>query len=263
MSADILPAVRLRGPLARVNPLARLACALLLALPLIASLDVVSGIVALALEVPLILACRIPWRTFWLRTSPIWIAAPLGGITIALYGQTSGTVHVEWLLVRVSDGSLLLAAATVLRMLAIALPGVVLFIGVDPTDLADGLAQRARLPARFVLGALGGLRMAGLLVGDWRELETARRARGVADEGRVRRFVGMAFALVVLAIRRGSALATAMEAKAFGSARRRTWARESPWGRREWALAACGPAISAVALAAAVWAGAFNPIFGE
>src|SRR5690606_7672307 len=204
----------------------------------------------------------ISWREFWVRTWPIWLAAPLTGLTIALYGQSSGTVYAEWFVVRISEGSLLLAGATMLRVLAIALPSVVLFITVDPTDLADGLGQTLRLPARFVLGALAGLRMVGLFLDDWRALELARRARGVADRGRVRRFLGMAFALLVLSIRRGSKLATAMEARGFGAPVPRTWARESVFGAREWMLVAIGAAISAIAVSAAVVFGTWNFILG-
>ncbi|NKF34541.1 energy-coupling factor transporter transmembrane protein EcfT, partial [Pseudomonas sp. BGM005] len=76
-------------------------------------------------------------------------------------------------------------------------------------------------------------RMLGLLTDDWRALALARRARGVADQGRVRRAFGMAFALFVLAIRRGSSLATAMEARGFGGTGPRSWARESTWDRRD------------------------------
>ena len=184
------------------------------------------------------------WREFWARTWIVWVLAPLTGLTIALYGQTSGAVYVEWLFVRVSEGSLVLALATTLRVLAIALPSVVLFATVDPTDLADGLGQVLKLPARFVLGALAGLRMVGLFLDDWRALELARRARGVADRGRVRRFFGMAFALLVLSIRRGSKLATAMEARGFGAPGERTWARESRFGGAEWALMAVGLGIA-------------------
>ena len=139
---------------------------------------------------------------------------------------------------RISEGSLTLALATFFRVLAIGLPAVVLFVTVDPTDLADGLAQLLRLPARFVLGALAGMRLLGLLTDDWRALALARRARGVADTGRVRRVLGMAFALLVLSIRRGSTLATAMEARGFGGTGPRTWARESRFGWREWVLLA-------------------------
>jgi len=250
------------GAVAAINPVAKLAASALIAVPLILTLDVVSAAVALLLECVLFLFAGLGWREFWLRTWPVWLAAPLTAVTIALYGETSGEVYAEWFVVRISEGSLMLAGATFVRVLAIALPSVVLFVTVDPTDLADGLAQIVRLPARFVLGALAGMRMVGLFLDDWRALELARRARGVADRGRLRRFAGMAFALLVLSIRRGAKLATAMEARGFGAPGARTWARESRFGRREWVLIAVGAAISAIAIGAAVLAGTWNFILG-
>lgn len=250
------------GTLSRVNPVAKLGAATLIALPLVLTLDWLSALVALLLELALIPFTGIGWREFWRRTWPVWVAAPLTALTILLYGQASGHVYVEWFVVRISDGSIELAIATLLRVLAIALPSVVLFVSVDPTDLADGLGQVLRLPARFVLGALAGLRMVGLFVDDWRALELARRARGVADRGRIRRGLGMAFALLVLSIRRGSKLATAMEARGFGGDIPRTWARESTFGAREWMLMGIGLTISALAVIVAVAAGTWNFIMG-
>lgn len=250
------------GVVAGINPVAKLAASALIAIPLVFTLDWVSAAVALVLECLLFPFAGLGWREFWVRTWPVWLAAPLTGLTIALYGETSGAIYVDWFVVRVSEGSLELALATTLRVLAIALPSVVLFVTVDPTDLADGLAQILRLPARFVLGALAGLRMVGLFLDDWRALELARRARGVADRGRVRRFLGMAFALLVLSIRRGAKLATAMEARGFGAPGRRTWARESRFGAREWLLVVIGLGIALVAVAASVAAGTWNFILG-
>ncbi|MGP6170240.1 energy-coupling factor transporter transmembrane component T family protein [Microbacterium sp. A196] len=250
------------GVVAKINPVAKLGVSALIAIPLILTLDVVSAAVALGLECVLFLFAGVGWREFWRRTWPVWIAAPLTGVTIALYGEASGAIYFEWFVVRVSEGSLTLALATMFRVLAIALPSVVLFITVDPTDLADGLAQIVKLPARFVLGALAGLRMVGLFIDDWRALELARRARGVADRGRVRRFAGMVFALLVLSIRRGAKLATAMEARGFGAPVSRTWARESKFGSREWALLLVGALISAVAVTSAVMTGSWNFILG-
>lgn len=249
--------------LARRNPVAKLGAALLIALPLVVTIDVVSAAVALALSLPVLFASGLSWRAFWLRTLPLWIAAPASALTIALYGAPSGEVYVEWLFVRVSDGSLALAAATLLRVLAIGLPAVALFATVDPTDLADGLAQIVRLPARFVLGALAGMRMLGLLADDWRALSLARRARGIADTGRVRRVLGTAFALFVLAIRRGSSLATAMEARAFGAPGRRTWARASRLRVPDALLMVYGAVVSATALAVSIAVGAFAPVLGR
>lgn len=247
---------------AALNPVAKLGAALLIALPLVLTIDPVSAAVALALSLPLMVSAGLTPRTFWLRTWPIFLAAPLGAVTIALYGAEGGTVFFEWFVVRISEGSLTLAVATFFRVLAIGLPAVVLFATVDPTDLADGLAQLVRLPARFVLGALAAMRLIGLLTDDWRALALARRARGVAESGRLRRGLGMVFALFVLSIRRGSALATAMEARGFGGSGRRTWARESRLRAGDWLLLVLGAAISATALTVAIVTGWWNFILG-
>lgn len=246
------------GVIHRINPIAKLAAGAVIGITVLLSLDAVSAGVALGLELLLAPFAGLSWRAFWRRTAPVWLAAVLGGLTILLYGRSSGEVFFQFLLIQVSDGSVVLAVATALRVLAIALPAVVLSATIDPTDLADGLAQLARLPARFVLGALAGLRLMSLFADDWRSLTLARRARGVADGGRVRRFVGQAFALLVLAIRRGSKLATAMEARAFGAPGPRTWARPSRLTWRDAVLVLIGLTIAAAAVVSAVATGAWN-----
>lgn len=249
-------------PFDRVNPVAKLGAALLLAGCLVLTIDWVSAGVALALELAVLPFVGVRPRQFWVRTAPVWVAAPLTGVTILLYGQASGTVYWEWLAIRVSDGSLELALATALRVLAIGLPAVVLFITVDATDLADGLAQVWRLPSRFVVGALAAFRLVGLFLEDWRFLELARRARGVGDRGRIRRIPGQVFSLLVLAIRRGSRLATAMEARGFGGPTPRSWARESRFGWREWCVVSAGLLVGLIAIGAAVVTGHWNFIVG-
>ncbi|SDL37566.1 energy-coupling factor transporter transmembrane component T family protein [Microbacterium azadirachtae] len=242
----------------RANPVARLLAALLIGVILIFSIDWVSALTALVLETVLLLLSGIPIGKVLRRSLPVVIAGLLTALTILLYGQPSGTVHAQFLLVTISDGSIALAAATLLRVLAIGLPSILLFLDIDPTDLADGLAQILRLPARFVLGALAGFRLIGLLQQDWRYLGYARRARGVADHGRIRRSAGQAFALLVFAVRRGAKLATAMEARGFGAHPTRTWARESALSKSDIAIVAIGAAIGATSIAVAVLAGTWS-----
>jgi len=246
----------------QVNPVAKLAAVMLLSVCLILSLDWVSGAVALAFEAVLLPFAGIRAKQFWLRTLPVWVAAPLTGLTIVLYGEPAGAVYFEFWAIRISDGSLELGLATLLRVLAIGLPAVALFLTVDPTALADGLAQVWRLPSRFVLGALAALRLVGLFLDDWRSLEEARRARGVGDTGRIRRLPGQACALRVWSSRRGSKLATAMGARGFGSDVERTWARASRFGPQEWLLTVTGLVAGLTALAVAVATGEWNFILG-
>lgn len=102
----------------------------------------------------------------------------------------------------------------------------------------------------------------GLFLEDWRSLSFARRARGVGDSGRIRRFGGQTFALLVLSMRRASKLATAMEAKDLGTETKRSWARPSPFGWRETILIGVGVAVGAAAVTAAVVADTWRFIFG-
>ncbi len=70
----------------------------------------------------------------------------------------------------------------------------------------------------------------------------------------------MAFVLLVFAVRRGTTLATAMEARGFGSGIDRTWSRPSTLSGRD-AVAVGGAALLvAAALGAAVATGAFRVV---
>lgn len=253
----LLPAFR-TGPLARVNPVTKLGCALLVAFTLLATVDWVSAAVAAVLEAGVLAFMRLPWRRVLPRLLPLGLAALLAGITTTLYGVPSGRVWWQWGVVEVTDGSIGFAVATALRIVAIGVPSVVLFLTIDPTELADGLAQVVRLPARFVIGALAALRLVGLFMDDWRALSLARRARGVADRGRLRRYAGLVFALLVLAIRRGTKLTTAMEARGFGAPGPRSWARPAVLGRPDAVALALGVTIAAAAVIVSVSTGSWH-----
>jgi energy-coupling factor transport system permease protein len=146
------------------------------------------------------------------------------------------------------------ALGLTLRVLAVALPGVLVFASTDPTDLADSLIQQARAPARFAIGALAAFRMAPLLADEWHLIVLARRARGI-DAGRnpvarIRLGASALFGLLVGAIRRGTRLATAMDARGFAAGLPRTVARPQ---RVSWADAAMvAAALAVVVLAFAV-----------
>ena len=256
-----IAAVRPGLPLATVNPVAKVAATIPLSIVLVLTLDVVSATVAIVCEVVLFTAVGLGGLLWSPRTLPVWLAAPLTGLSMVLYGSPSGAVLWDFGVIHVTEGSVQIGVATTARVIAIALPAVVLFLTIDPTDLADGLAQTLRLPARFVLGALAALRLVGSSVDDWRSLRLARRARGVGDRGAILRGLGQAFALLVLAIRRGSTLATAMEARAFGAPGRRTWARVARFGVVEWIVIGAGCLVAAASATVAVATGSWNVIW--
>ncbi|MDL9979382.1 energy-coupling factor transporter transmembrane component T family protein [Microbacterium sp. ASV49] len=241
-----------------VNPVTKVLLALILAVPLMASIDVTSAGVAILLQLMCIPLTGLTLAIVAKRLAPVLLFAPIAGVSMLLYGQSSGEVYWTFGAATISDGSIELAIAISLRVVALALPTILLFARTDPTELADALAQVAHLPSRFVLGVLAGTRTLGLFLDDWRSMGLARRARGVGDKGALRRFFSMAFVLLVFAVRRGTKLATAMEARGLGSGIERTWARTSTVGPRDAVAIVGGIAIIVIALTVAVAAGTFR-----
>jgi energy-coupling factor transport system permease protein len=151
-----------------------------------------------------------------------------------------------------------------LRVLGLALPGVLLVATTDPVRLADALTIHWRVPTRFAYGALAALRLVPLLVGEFESVRLARRARGVEGRtpvARARLLGGIVFALLVGALRRGSRLATAMDARGFDSGIPRSNARGSTLHRRDALFVAATVAVCAAAVTLSVLAGAWDPIF--
>ena len=246
-----------RGLLAHTNPVARVLALLVATTPLLITIDPVSAAVAVILELALMPLSGVSARSFFLKATPLLLAAPLGALSMLLYASPGGTVYWQFGPAAISDHSMWLALGIGLRMCAIVLPAIALLDRIDPTDMGDGLAQILHLPARPVLAALAGARMTSLMAADWKALERARRARGVGDSSRIRSFLRGSFSLLVFALRRSGKLATTMEARGFGAAGKRTWARPSRLRAADAVLMVVAIAVPAIALAASIWAGTF------
>lgn len=242
------------GLLARANPVVKLLGALLITVVVVVSADPVTNAAVLAGQLVLLVGVGLgPVRllaTLW----PVVVAALVSGWGTAMLSPEGGTVLVQLGWVTVTTGSLAAGEAIALRGLAIALPGITVLLTTDPTDLADGLAQTLRLPARFVLAALAAMRLVEVMITEWSVLAAARRARGAGGRrgpwGMLREFGGQAFTLLVQSLRRATRLAMTMEARGFGAGPR-TWARSLHYSRVDVVVGAAvlltalgGPALS-------------------
>ncbi len=222
-----------RAPLARANPLAKLGAAAIFMLVLFLSVDLLTPVLLLTATAAAIPLSGIPLRALLTRTWPIAVTA-LGASAInGLFG-TGGP-------------SLVAGVAIGLRLVAIAIAGVVAFITIDPTDLADSLMQHLRAPPRFAVGALAAFRLLPIFTAEWETIGMARRARGIDDRGWLRgigSFRARSFALLVAAIRRGVRLALAMDARGFADMTCRSIARPQPFTDRDRALLASALVIA-------------------
>ena len=255
------------APLARRNPVAKLAAAVVFTLILVATLDPVAPAIAIAVELAVLPLFGVRYRVLARRAWPLLAGAVGILVTLVLFAaDRSGPVLLQAGPILVTQGVLMTALGLVLRMFAVALPGIVVFATTDPTDLADALIQNARTPARFAIGALAAFRMVPLLEQEWRMISMARRARGV-DAGRnpvakLRLFASTAFTLLVGAIRRGTRLAVAMDARGFDAGTPRTVARPQRFTGADALLVAGAALLAAGALATSIALGTFRPLIG-
>ena len=234
-----------RAPLARANPVAKLVAATIL----MAVLFVASGPITPTIVLAAIVACLpltgLAASTLLSRTWPILVAALMVGVFNVLLAPASA-----------GGPDLVNGLGLGLRLLGIALSGVIALATTDPTDLADSLQQQARLSPRLAVGALAAVRMLPILAVEWQLLGMARRARGVSAGwsplAAARLAFGKLLALLVGSVRRATRLAMAMDARGFATEGCRTISR--PQRLR---LADAGLVAAAAALgAAALWIGA-------
>jgi energy-coupling factor transport system permease protein len=251
--------------LARRNPVAKLAAALVFTVALVSTLDPVTPAIAIAMELAVVPLFGVRYRTLARRAWPLLLSALGVVVTLMLFAaERTGTVLVSAGPLTITSGVLVTALGLALRLVAIALPGVLVFASTDPTDLADALVQNVRAPHRFAIGTLAAFRLVPLLRQEWQSLTLARRARGL-EAGRnpvaaARIFSSTAFALLVGAIRRGTRLAVAMDARGFDARTPRTYARTQRFTAADAALIAASAALAAAALTTSVALGTFNPI---
>jgi energy-coupling factor transport system permease protein len=256
-----------RAVLAQANPVAKLGAAAILMAVLFASVDPITPAVVLAGLIGAMPFTGVAPADLARRTWPVLLAAALVGLlNIVFAARSGGEVAVAIGPLAISEQNLTAGLGLGLRLAAIALAGVLALVSTDPTELADALTQQLRLSPRFSIGALAAARLLPIFAAEWQTLALARRARGVTA-GRsplaaLRIIFGELLSLLVSAVRRGTRLAIAMEARGFGARPCRSVARPQQMRGRDWILIGLAAGLAAVAVVSSVSLGSWRVLLG-
>jgi energy-coupling factor transport system permease protein len=230
-----------RAALARANPAAKLGSAAILMAALFVGSGLRPPIVVLLTILAILPFTGLRTRQLIARTWPLLVAASLVAAFNVLLAPPSAAGP------DVSGG-----VALGLRLMGIALCGVLAVATSDPTELADSLQQQARLSPRLAVGTMAATRMLPIMAVEWQLLGMARRARGVSAGwspiAAARLAFGRLLTLLVGSIRRATRLALAMDARGFGSEPCRTIARPQRMRLGDWGLIAAAVVLGAAAL---------------
>jgi energy-coupling factor transport system permease protein len=161
--------------------------------------------------------------------APVWLAAIGLGTFNALFAAANRDPAATLITVLgplpMTQQALAAGVGLGLRLVAIGAAGAVFVLTTDSTRLVDALVQQAGVSERFGYGALAAYQAVPRFGEDLTTLRQARRIRGLRGGWHPRLLVG----LLVLAIRHGTRVALAMDARAFGSGPRSHY-REVRWG---------------------------------
>lgn len=255
------------APLGRVNPLAKLVAALLLMGVLFASLDGVTAGIVLTVLVALLPVSGVSPGALIGRSWLIGLAAvSVAFVNTVFSAQQLGPTLLEVGSVRIGTETAVNGLELGLRLVAIALAGLLATASTDPVDLADALMQHWRVSPRFALGALAALRLLPSFAVEWQTIGLARRARGI-DAGRspvawLRLMGGRLLSLLVGGVRRATRMAVAMEARGLGSRPCRSAARPQPMRAADWAWIAGALLLAVGAVAVSMLIGTWRPLVG-
>jgi energy-coupling factor transport system permease protein len=255
------------APLARANPLAKLLAALVLLVVLFASLDALTAAIILAALVALLPVSGLSAGALLGRA---WIvgllAVAIAAFNVLFAAEQLGPTLIAAGPVRIGAETLANGVGLALRLLAIALAGILATATSDPTDTADALIQQAHVSPRFAIGVLAALRLLPMLARDGQVIAMARRARGIDAGGSplaaLRLLGSRLMGLLVAAIRRASRMALAMEARGFGATPCRTVARPQRMRVADWAWVLAAAALGAGAVSISLIAGTWRPLLG-
>ena len=219
---------------ARGGPLSLLAVALLPFAGAVAISSAQVGLTSMLGVAVLALLVTREWRSTWWRVGVVLFAAASVGLSTWLYGGQD------------LDST----GAAALRILYLVLPSALVTPYLDPIALGDHLAQRLRLPARFVVVSVAALQRLDQLADVREQVARARRARGLGGEGglvvRVRAAASVLFGVLVATLRGSGRMSVAMDARGFAAAHRRTWAEPAPWRLPDFLLLLVGVGLAAL-----------------
>ena len=238
----------------RMNPVAKLACALLISVACFCTANLAFIAAILVIDAALAASCGMVREALGLARAVAAFSMLLA--LIALLTTPSGAVLVELPWGYVGTGSLMAALLIVMRLVACAVPLFLVMYVTKLTDLANAMVKIVRVPYRYAFTFTSAVHFIPVFMNDMAGIMEAQTARGVQFDGgivrRIRLMVPLCVPLLVSSVRKTNSAAIAAEVRGFDLRTRESGFKEYPFARIDFAALAVAVAIAAAAVALSV-----------
>ncbi len=208
---------RISSPIHRLHPISKLVYAGCILIGAILFVDPLTQAVIFLTTLPLLVISKTSRQ--WLRS--LRNAVFFIGLIAVINGVFSGIPF---------------ALAMIFRLLALLTSFSIFFMTTYPEDMALAFTQM-RLPYDYALAFSMAMRFVPTLAQEAQNIVDAQRSRGLElDKGRfltrIRNYLPILVPMLLVALRRADSVAAAMESRAFGAVKKRTFLHELKfhWG---------------------------------
>ena len=238
----------------RMNPVAKLACALLVSVACFCTANLAFIAAILVIDAALAVSCGMVREALGLARAVAAFSVLLA--LVALLTTPSGAVLVELPWGYVGTGSLMAALLIVMRLVACAVPLFLVMYVTKLTDLANAMVKIVRVPYRYAFTFTSAVHFIPVFMNDMAGIMEAQTARGVQFDGgivrRIRLMVPLCVPLLVSSVRKTNSAAIAAEVRGFNIRTRESGYKEYPFARIDVAALAFSVLLVAAAVALSV-----------
>lgn len=202
----------------KMNPVAKLFCALLVSIACMCSGNIVFLLAVLVLDFVVASSCAMMKQTAGLAKAVFFFSIILAGIQ--LLTTPSGVVLIELPWGYLGTGSVLAALTTIVRLIAAAIPLFLVLYVTKLTDLSNAVVKVLHVPYRYAFTFTSTIHFIPVFMNDMQGIMEAQTARGVEfDKGgflnKARLMIPLCVPLLVSSVRKTNSAAIAAEVRGF------------------------------------------------
>ena len=239
----------------RMNPVAKLVCAVAFALACFCTNNLVLLAVLLLVGFALAASCGMVRPTIGL--AKVVFAFSLILAVVQVFTTPTGSVLVELPWGYLGTGSLLAALTTIVRLVAAAIPLFLVFYVTKMNDITNAVVKVLHVPYKYAFTFTSTIHFIPMFMNDMKGIMEAQTARGIEfDRGgianKIKLMVPLCVPLLVSSVRKTNSAAIAAEVRGFNLRTRECGYKEYPIRPRDAAVLAVSVALLATSISTAV-----------
>lgn len=214
----------------RMNPVAKLGCAFLLAVACFCSSNLVFLALLLALGFVLAASCGMMRQTVGLVKAVLAFSLILAVVQLLTTPVGMPLVLLPWGFI--GTGSLLAALTTIVRLSAAAIPLFLVFYVTKMNDITNAAVKVLHVPYKYAFAFTSTVRFIPVFMNDMAGIMEAQTARGIEFDGslpkKIRLMIPLCVPLLVSSVRKTNSAAIAAEVRGFNLRTRESGFKEYP-----------------------------------